>query len=177
MPAGVFSGLSGRLLPWNCDDRSPRSFTDLCTRTPIPVGNVAVCRGLCHAPIVKGLASRSRPASPLLRAYLYGFSTFQSGGNTRDRGFSGIGRKLWADVLLFIWIFMLASLIGFDPGDPPSHVSGRPTARFTTGASLGAAMSLLVHLLHGRGAWVLFVLGGIVLAWCCGHEREPPRCG
>ena len=61
---------------------------------------------------------------------------------TRGIEVSGIGRKLGLMFLLFIWIFMLASLIGFDPGDPPSHVkwpANSPVHNWC--GAFGAAMS------------------------------------
>ncbi|MBS0189576.1 MAG: DNA translocase FtsK [Phycisphaerales bacterium] len=84
---------------------------------------------------------------------------------TRGIEVSGIGRKLGLMFLLFIWIFMLASLIGFDPGDPPSHVkwpANSPVHNWC--GAFGAAMSYWSIYYMGAGAWVLFVLGGIVLA-------------
>lgn len=75
------------------------------------------------------------------------------------------GRRLALVLLLFVWVFVLMSLIGFDPGDPPSHVVSPPneTIHNWCGA-FGAAVSYWTIYYMGAGAWVLFVLGGIVLA-------------
>lgn len=78
---------------------------------------------------------------------------------------SGAGRKLALLLLLFVWVFVLASLVGFDPGDPPSHVkwpANNPVHNWC--GAFGAAMSYWTIYYMGAGAWVLFVLGGIVIA-------------
>ncbi|MBX3381185.1 MAG: DNA translocase FtsK 4TM domain-containing protein [Phycisphaeraceae bacterium] len=75
------------------------------------------------------------------------------------------GRRLALVLLLFVWVFVLMSLIGFDPGDPPSHVISPPNATIHNWCgAFGAAVSYWTIYYMGAGAWVLFVLGGIVLA-------------
>lgn len=57
------------------------------------------------------------------------------------------------------------SLVGFDPGDPPSHVVSPPNATIHNWCgAFGAAVSYWTIYYTGAGAWVLFILGGIVLA-------------
>jgi S-DNA-T family DNA segregation ATPase FtsK/SpoIIIE len=75
------------------------------------------------------------------------------------------GRRLALVLLLFVWVFVLMSLIGFDPGDPPSHVVSPPNATIHNWCgAFGAAVSYWTIYYMGAGAWVLFILGGIVLA-------------
>ncbi|MBS0187954.1 MAG: DNA translocase FtsK [Planctomycetes bacterium] len=78
---------------------------------------------------------------------------------------SAAGRRLGLVFLLFIWVFVLMSLVGFDPGDPPSHVISPPNATIHNWCgAFGAAVSYWTIYYLGAGSWVLFVLGGIVLA-------------
>ncbi|MGH7242724.1 MAG: DNA translocase FtsK 4TM domain-containing protein [Phycisphaerales bacterium] len=75
------------------------------------------------------------------------------------------GRRLALVLLLFVWVFVLMSLVGFDPGDPPSHVVSPPNATIHNWCgAFGAGVSYWTIYYMGAGAWVLLVLGGIVLA-------------
>ncbi|MBX3390405.1 MAG: DNA translocase FtsK [Phycisphaeraceae bacterium] len=78
---------------------------------------------------------------------------------------STAGRRLALVLLLFVWVFVLMSLVGFDPGDPPSHVVSPPNATIQNWCgAFGAAVSYWTIYYTGAGAWVFFTLGGIVLA-------------
>jgi S-DNA-T family DNA segregation ATPase FtsK/SpoIIIE len=77
---------------------------------------------------------------------------------------SAAGRRLGLVLLLFVWAFVLLSLIGFDVGDPPSHVKWPPNAPVHNWCgTLGAALAYWNVYYLGAGAWVFYALGGIVL--------------
>ncbi len=106
------------------------------------------------------------PAAALRGIFLM-TSRRSSASNSRSKTIdtSGAGRKLALVLLLFVWVFVLMSLVGFDPGDPPSHVrwpANNPVHNWC--GSFGAGVSYWVIYYLGAGSWVLFVLGGILLA-------------
>ena len=84
---------------------------------------------------------------------------------------------LWRLVLLlfvFAWAFVIASLIGFNVGDPPSHMKFPPNDPVLNWCgSLGAYISYGLFRTMGWGAWILSVVGGIGLLSAAGGQRIP----
>lgn len=77
---------------------------------------------------------------------------------------SVLGRRVIMFVVGIAWLFVLASLIGFDPADPPSHVQSPPNNPVQNWCGpFGAAIAFELVRSFGVGAWVLAVLGGIVV--------------
>lgn len=91
-------------------------------------------------------------------------SSKSSASSAPSLAISAAGRRLGLVLLLFVWAFVLLSLIGFDVGDPPSHVKWPPNAPVHNWCgTLGAALAYWNIYYLGAGAWVFYVLGGIVL--------------
>ncbi|HYE63202.1 MAG TPA: DNA translocase FtsK [Phycisphaerales bacterium] len=67
-------------------------------------------------------------------------------------------------LLLAVWAFVFASLIGFHPGDPPSHMSYPPNSPVVNWCgTFGATVAYTLFKMVGFGAWVLVVMLGIGL--------------
>ncbi len=67
-------------------------------------------------------------------------------------------------LILGAWAFTAASMIGFDPGDPPGHVvwpPNQPVANWC--GPFGATVAYALFKLLGLGAWVLVLLLGLGL--------------
>jgi DNA segregation ATPase FtsK/SpoIIIE, S-DNA-T family len=67
-------------------------------------------------------------------------------------------------ILLAGWAYVLASLIGFDPADPPGHVVYPPNDPIANWCgSVGATIAYTSFKLVGYGAWAFIVLLGLGL--------------
>jgi len=78
---------------------------------------------------------------------------------------------LWS-ALAAAWVFGAASLLSFDPADPPTHVLWPPNEHVSNWCGpVGAAVAF--HLLRtlGLGAWALLGCGGIYLVAWAGWRR------
>jgi len=99
----------------------------------------------------------------------------QSSNSTSDA--SGRPGLLWRLCLLlfvFAWAFVIASLIGFNAGDPPSHIQFPPNDPVLNWCgSLGAYVSYGLFRTLGWGAWILSIVGGIGLLAAAGGQRIP----
>jgi DNA segregation ATPase FtsK/SpoIIIE-like protein len=74
----------------------------------------------------------------------------------------GVFRRMVLLLILAGWTFVIASLIGYDPADPPSIVgwpSNEPVANWC--GPLGAYLAHCLYYLCGLGIWVLMLFGGI----------------
>ncbi len=111
----------------------------------------------------------------------------KSGAKGKDSGSSGsssiggalrasILRKIIIAVMLTVWAFVFASLIGFDRADPPSHVvwpHNDPVANWCGPVGASIAYVLLKYL--GYGAFVMAGLAGIgVLSAATGQIVRHP---
>ncbi|MFZ4575072.1 MAG: DNA translocase FtsK [Phycisphaerales bacterium] len=75
---------------------------------------------------------------------------------------ASIARRIALLVVLAGWAFILASLIGFNPADPPSHMvypPNHPVANWC--GPFGALVAYTLFKLMGFGAWVLLVISGL----------------
>jgi S-DNA-T family DNA segregation ATPase FtsK/SpoIIIE len=83
------------------------------------------------------------------------------------RGASGAGvviKRIALLALVLGWTFALASLIGFDPADPPTHLVWPANARPTNWCGpVGATVAYHMLRLLGLGAWVGMALAGLLL--------------
>ncbi|MDX2117995.1 MAG: DNA translocase FtsK 4TM domain-containing protein [Planctomycetota bacterium] len=84
---------------------------------------------------------------------------------------------LWRLCLLlfvFAWAFVIASLIGFNAGDPPSHMKFPPNDPVMNWCGpLGALVAYGLFRTLGWGAWILTVVGGVGLLSAAGGQRIP----
>jgi DNA segregation ATPase FtsK/SpoIIIE, S-DNA-T family len=66
--------------------------------------------------------------------------------------------------LVLAWVFALASLIGFDPADPPTHLVWPANEKVTNWCGpVGAWTAYNIFKLLGMGAWAGVGLGGVLL--------------
>jgi len=80
-----------------------------------------------------------------------------------ERGMS-LPRRAFLLVLLAGWAFVAASLIGFDPADPPTHLvwpANDPVVNWC--GPFGATVSYTLFKLLGIGAWALVLFMGLGL--------------
>ncbi len=73
-------------------------------------------------------------------------------------------RRLGLLVMIAAWVFVAASLIGFDPKDPPTHAyapANNPVTNWC--GAFGAVTSYTLIKLLGHGSYVLTILAGIGL--------------
>jgi DNA segregation ATPase FtsK/SpoIIIE, S-DNA-T family len=86
-----------------------------------------------------------------------------------SRAGDGVAGGTMSKVILLIlsiaaWAFILASLIGFDPADPPTHVVWPANELVTNWCGpFGAVVSASMFKLLGFGAWVLTIFTGLGL--------------
>ncbi|MCC6678216.1 MAG: DNA translocase FtsK [Phycisphaerales bacterium] len=89
---------------------------------------------------------------------------------------ASVARRAVLLVLIAGWAFVAASLIGFDPADPPSHLEwpgNSPVANWC--GPFGARVAYGLLRLFGWGAWALVVLGGFgLLAAAAGQTVKHP---
>src|SRR5262252_4685009 len=84
--------------------------------------------------------------------------------NNSKSGGGILGRRLVLLILLAGWAFVFASLIGFDPADPPSHLVYPPNSPVANWCgSFGAAIAYTMFKVIGYGAWVFVVMLGLGL--------------
>ncbi len=92
----------------------------------------------------------------------------RSGNKAAAQAQIGTNAFIWTRVawvaLLAVWIFLAASLIGFNPADPPSTTVYPPNdpAQNWCGR-FGAGVSHLLFELFGVGAWLLLILAAVGL--------------
>ena len=80
-------------------------------------------------------------------------------------------RVVWAG-LLAGWAFVVASLLGFDPADAPSHVAWNPTGTVQNWCGpAGAALAYHTLRLLGWGMWMLLIGGGLWLGLTVAGRR------
>jgi S-DNA-T family DNA segregation ATPase FtsK/SpoIIIE len=75
-----------------------------------------------------------------------------------------LGQRAFVIVLLVGWAYTCASMMGFDPADPPSHLvypQNDPVVNWC--GPLGALISYSLFKLMGFGAWALVLLSGVGL--------------
>ena len=66
--------------------------------------------------------------------------------------------------LLFTWAFVLLSLIGFSPADPPSHAIFPPNDPVHNWCGpVGSHLAYALFRLLGAGVWVLILVPGLIL--------------
>jgi S-DNA-T family DNA segregation ATPase FtsK/SpoIIIE len=80
-------------------------------------------------------------------------------------GGDGTSSRLILLILMIVgWAFVLASMIGYDPADPPTHVVWPANEAVTNWCGpFGAIVANALFKLLGFGAWVLVVFTGIGL--------------
>jgi S-DNA-T family DNA segregation ATPase FtsK/SpoIIIE len=84
--------------------------------------------------------------------------------SSKESGSGVLGRRLVLLILLAGWAFVFASLIGFDPADPPSHLVYPPNHPIVNWCgSVGAAIAYTLFKVVGYGAWAFVVLLGLGL--------------
>lgn len=77
---------------------------------------------------------------------------------------SNISRVIFLILTIAAWAFVLASLIGYDPADPPTHVVWPANAAVTNWCGpFGAIVANALFKLMGFGAWVLVIFAGVGL--------------
>ena len=96
----------------------------------------------------------------------YKRATYRSSSKAKAGNGNGgvIARRFALLILLACWAFVFASLIGFNPADPPSHLvypPNNPVANWC--GSFGAIVSYDLFKLAGYGAWAFIVLLGLGL--------------
>ena len=98
-----------------------------------------------------------------------GFSVFGWFSGSKGKGESGGDASVMPKAIFLIlctagWIFVLASLIGYDPADPPTHVVWPANEVVTNWCGpFGAMVAAALFKLLGFGAWVLTVFIGLGL--------------
>lgn len=94
------------------------------------------------------------------------FSRGEAGGarGKSESALSPTSRVILIVLLLAGWAFVAASLVGYNAGDPPTHVVYPPNDTVLNWCGpFGAAISASMFKLMGFGAWVLVVFTGIGL--------------
>ncbi|MFN9992532.1 MAG: DNA translocase FtsK [Phycisphaerales bacterium] len=77
---------------------------------------------------------------------------------------SSVTRRIALIVMLVGWAYVIASMIGFDPADPPSHLVYPPNDPATNWCGpFGAFLAYSIFKLMGFGAWVLLIISGLGL--------------
>ena len=81
---------------------------------------------------------------------------------------SGTAGELWVRigwiVLAAAWLFLGASMAGFDPADPPTHTTWPANSPVENWCGpVGAAISYQIFRLLGAGAWILLLSTGVIL--------------
>src|SRR5262245_42493524 len=82
----------------------------------------------------------------------------------KGRESSGVARKVVMLVFLAAWAFVAASLVGFDPKDPPTHVvspANDPVVNWC--GPFGATVAYSTVRLLGHGGYALVILTGLGL--------------
>ncbi len=70
----------------------------------------------------------------------------------------------WA-VAAGVWLLLAASMLSYDPADPPAHAYGVPNEHIHNWVgNVGALISHKVYLMTGPGAWVALIGVGVMLA-------------
>jgi S-DNA-T family DNA segregation ATPase FtsK/SpoIIIE len=83
---------------------------------------------------------------------------------TGDSALSPTSRVILIVLLLAGWAFVAASLVGYNAGDPPTHVVFPPNDTVLNWCGpFGAAIASSMFKLLGFGAWVLVIFTGIGL--------------
>jgi len=101
-------------------------------------------------------------------------SSVASDAKADPQGRPGLLWRLMLLLFVFAWAFVIASLIGFNVGDPPSHMKFPPNDPVLNWCgSLGAYISYGLFRTLGWGAWILSVVGGIGLLSAAGGQRIP----
>ncbi|MFO0831445.1 MAG: DNA translocase FtsK [Phycisphaerales bacterium] len=83
---------------------------------------------------------------------------------------SPLARRIVLILGIAVWAFMLASLVGYDPADPPTHVVWPANEHVTNWCGpVGAYVASTFFKLLGFGAWVLVSFTGLgMLSAACG---------
>lgn len=83
---------------------------------------------------------------------------------------SPLARRLVLILSIAVWAFVLASLVGYDPADPPTHVVWPANADVANWCGpVGAYVAATFFKLLGFGAWVLVSFTGLgLLSSACG---------
>ncbi|HRJ50306.1 MAG TPA: DNA translocase FtsK 4TM domain-containing protein, partial [Phycisphaerales bacterium] len=70
------------------------------------------------------------------------------------------------------WMFVIASLIGFAPADPPSHLVWPPNEPVSNWCGpIGAHIAYGLYKLLGLGVWVLMIIGAIGILSAAAGQR------
>ncbi|MCC6425323.1 MAG: DNA translocase FtsK [Phycisphaerales bacterium] len=81
-------------------------------------------------------------------------------------------RRMVVLIVLAIWTFVIASLIGFDPADPPSHLVWPPNEPVANWCGpVGAHIAYGLYKLLGLGVWVLMLVGAIGILSAAAGQR------
>ncbi|MCC6322064.1 MAG: DNA translocase FtsK 4TM domain-containing protein [Phycisphaerales bacterium] len=75
---------------------------------------------------------------------------------------------------LVVWLFISLSLVGFDAGDPPAVGTFPPNNPVVNWCGkAGSVVSFHAYQVFGFGAWVLVILGGLLLGVTATGRRVP----
>ncbi len=84
----------------------------------------------------------------------------------------GVFRRMVILMTLAGWTFVIASLIGFDPADPPSHLVWPPNEPVANWCGpVGAHIAFALYKLLGLGVWVLMIFGAIGILSAAAGQR------
>jgi S-DNA-T family DNA segregation ATPase FtsK/SpoIIIE len=92
------------------------------------------------------------------------------GKGVRALAQSPVARRIVLVLGIAVWAFVLASLVGYDPADPPTHVVWPANEHVANWCGpVGAYVSARFFKLLGFGAWVLVSFTGLgLLSGACG---------
>ncbi len=92
------------------------------------------------------------------------------GKGVRALAGSPLARRILLILGIAVWAFVLASLVGYDPADPPTHVVWPPNGHIANWCGpVGAYVASTFFKLLGFGAWVLVSFTGLgLLSGACG---------
>jgi S-DNA-T family DNA segregation ATPase FtsK/SpoIIIE len=81
-------------------------------------------------------------------------------------------RRMVILMVLAVWTFVMASLIGFDPADPPTHLVWPPNEPVANWCGpVGAHIAYFLYRLLGLGVWVLMIFGAIGILSAAAGQR------
>ncbi len=99
-------------------------------------------------------------------------STASTSGRLTGSPGWGVFRRMVILLILAGWTFVIASLIGFDPADPPSHLVWPPNEPVANWCGpVGAYTSYYLYKLLGLGVWVLMIFGAIGILSAAAGQR------
>ncbi|HLO40228.1 MAG TPA: DNA translocase FtsK 4TM domain-containing protein [Phycisphaerales bacterium] len=81
-------------------------------------------------------------------------------------------RRMVILMVLAVWTFIMASLIGFDPADPPTHLVWPPNEPVANWCGpVGAHIAYFLYRLLGLGVWILMIFGAIGILSAAAGQR------